>query len=65
MSFLSPLPSQLHSSSVGGGNLENDPFSLCDGGEDSPAPLPPAVALTAAAVQLFGELFPQVITAHR
>uniref|UniRef100_A0A8C5FGF9 HEAT repeat containing 5A n=1 Tax=Gadus morhua TaxID=8049 RepID=A0A8C5FGF9_GADMO len=48
-----------------GGNLENDPFSLCDGGEDSPAPLPPAVALTAAAVQLFGELFPQVITAHR
>ncbi|XP_030212239.1 HEAT repeat-containing protein 5A [Gadus morhua] len=59
------IEERLHSSSVGGGNLENDPFSLCDGGEDSPAPLPPAVALTAAAVQLFGELFPQVITAHR
>ncbi|KAG7259337.1 hypothetical protein CRUP_000675 [Coryphaenoides rupestris] len=56
---------QLHSSSVGGGNLDNDPFSLCDGGEDAPTPLPPAVALTAAAVQLFGVLFPQVITAHR
>ncbi|CAL8283222.1 unnamed protein product [Lota lota] len=59
------IEEKLHSSSVGGGNLDNDPFSLCDGGEDTPAPLPPAVALTAAAVQLFGGLFPQVITAHR
>lgn len=59
------IEEKLHSSSVGGGNLENDPSSLCDGGDDPPAPLPPAVALTAAAVHLFGVLFPQVITANR
>ncbi|KAJ3613171.1 hypothetical protein NHX12_019423 [Muraenolepis orangiensis] len=59
------IEEKLHSSSVGGGNLENDPSSLCDGGDDPPAPLPPAVALTAAAVHLFGVLFPQAITAYR
>ncbi|XP_069008944.1 HEAT repeat-containing protein 5A isoform X2 [Embiotoca jacksoni] len=59
------IEEQLHGSSVGGGSLDNDPFSLCDGGDEAPAPLPPAVALTAAAVQLFGALFPHIISAQR
>ncbi|KAM4625645.1 HEAT repeat-containing protein 5A [Polymixia lowei] len=59
------IEEQLHGSSVGGGSLDNDPFTLCEGRQEAPAPLPPAVAQTAAAVQLFGVLFPHIITAHR
>lgn len=61
--MLSPPPLQLHS--VGGASLDNDPFSLCDSGNAAPSPLPAAVALTAAAVRLFGVLFPQIISAQR
>uniref|UniRef100_A0A3Q1AXC4 HEAT repeat-containing protein 5A n=1 Tax=Amphiprion ocellaris TaxID=80972 RepID=A0A3Q1AXC4_AMPOC len=50
---------------VGGASLDNDPFSLCDRGDDAPAPLPPHVALTAAATALFGVLFPHIISAQR
>ncbi|XP_062252890.1 HEAT repeat-containing protein 5A isoform X1 [Platichthys flesus] len=57
---------QLHGSSVGGGSLDNDLFSLCDRGDEAPAaPLPPPVALTAAAARLFGAVFPHVISAQR
>ncbi|CAK6980082.1 HEAT repeat-containing protein 5A isoform X4 [Scomber scombrus] len=59
------IEEQLHGSSVGGGSLDNDPFSLCERTEEAPAPLPPPVALTAAAVQLFGALFPHIISAQR
>uniref|UniRef100_A0A8C7TDC9 HEAT repeat-containing protein 5A n=1 Tax=Oncorhynchus mykiss TaxID=8022 RepID=A0A8C7TDC9_ONCMY len=41
-------------SSVGGGTLEYDPFTICVKCQDVPAPLPPPAALTTAAVQLFG-----------
>lgn len=57
--------SQLRGSSVGGGSLDNDPFSLCEKSDEAPAPLPPAVALTAAAVRLFGAVFPHIISAQR
>lgn len=56
---------QLHGSSVGGGSLDHDPFSLCDSADDAPAPLPPPVTLTAAAARLFGALFPHIISAQR
>ncbi|XP_035024699.2 HEAT repeat-containing protein 5A isoform X1 [Hippoglossus stenolepis] len=57
---------QLHGSSVGGGSLDNDLFSLCERGDEAPAaPLPPPVALTAAAVRLFGAVFPHIISAQR
>ncbi|XP_053192170.1 HEAT repeat-containing protein 5A [Scomber japonicus] len=59
------IEEQLHGSSVGGGSLDNDPFSLCERTEEAPTPLPPPVALTAAAVQLFGALFPHIISAQR
>ncbi|KAI3367144.1 hypothetical protein L3Q82_008134 [Scortum barcoo] len=59
------IEEQLHGSSVGGGSLDNDAFSLCDSGEEAPAPLPPPVALTAAVVRLFGTLFPHIISAQR
>ncbi|XP_029973021.1 LOW QUALITY PROTEIN: HEAT repeat-containing protein 5A [Salarias fasciatus] len=60
------IEEQLHSSSsVGGASLDHDAFSLCDAGEETPAPLPPPVALTAAAVRLFGTLFPHIISAQR
>ncbi|KAM9355893.1 HEAT repeat-containing protein 5A isoform 2-T2 [Pholidichthys leucotaenia] len=59
------IEEQLHSSSVGGGSLDNNPFSLCERGHEAPAPLPPSVSLTAAAVHLFGILFPQIISAQR
>ncbi|XP_077394832.1 HEAT repeat-containing protein 5A isoform X2 [Festucalex cinctus] len=48
-----------------GGSLDNDPFSLCDGGHEVPAPLPPAATVTAAASRLFGLLFPHIISAQR
>uniref|UniRef100_A0A8C2ZDS5 HEAT repeat containing 5A n=1 Tax=Cyclopterus lumpus TaxID=8103 RepID=A0A8C2ZDS5_CYCLU len=56
---------QLHSSIVGGASLDNDAFSLCEKSEEAPAPLPPPVALTAAAICLFGALYPHVISAQR
>lgn len=56
---------QLHGSSVGGGSLDNDAFSLCERSDEAPAPLPPAVALTAATVCLFGALYPHIISAQR
>uniref|UniRef100_A0A3P8SZZ2 HEAT repeat-containing protein 5A n=1 Tax=Amphiprion percula TaxID=161767 RepID=A0A3P8SZZ2_AMPPE len=59
------IEEQLHGSVVGGASLDNDPFSLCDRGDDAPAPLPPHVALTAAATALFGVLFPHIISAQR
>ncbi|XP_039994056.1 HEAT repeat-containing protein 5A isoform X3 [Xiphias gladius] len=59
------IEEQLHGSSVGGGSLDNDPFSLCEKSDEAPAPLPPPVALTAAAVRLFGALFPHIISAQR
>ncbi|XP_056249750.1 HEAT repeat-containing protein 5A isoform X2 [Seriola aureovittata] len=59
------IEEQLHGSSVGGGSLDNDPFSLCERSDEAPAPLPPPVALTAAAVRLFGALFPHIISAQR
>ncbi|XP_068195506.1 HEAT repeat-containing protein 5A isoform X2 [Antennarius striatus] len=59
------IEEQLHGSGVGGASLDNDAFSLCDKSTEVPAPLPPPVALTAAAVQLFGVLYPHMITAQR
>ncbi|XP_035850336.1 HEAT repeat-containing protein 5A isoform X2 [Sander lucioperca] len=59
------IQEQLHGSSVGGGSLDNDAFSLCEKSDEAPAPLPPPVALTAAAVRLFGALHPHVISAQR
>ncbi|XP_040916672.1 HEAT repeat-containing protein 5A isoform X2 [Toxotes jaculatrix] len=56
---------QLQGSSVGGGSLDHDPFSLCEKSAEAPAPLPPPVALTATAVRLFGVLFPHIISAQR
>uniref|UniRef100_A0A673BUG6 HEAT repeat-containing protein 5A n=1 Tax=Sphaeramia orbicularis TaxID=375764 RepID=A0A673BUG6_9TELE len=50
---------------VGGASLDNDPFSLCNPGDEAPASLPPPIALTAAAVQLFGTLFPHIISAQK
>uniref|UniRef100_A0A7N6BF14 HEAT repeat-containing protein 5A n=1 Tax=Anabas testudineus TaxID=64144 RepID=A0A7N6BF14_ANATE len=52
----------LHGSSVGGGSLDNNPFSLCVRSGEVPAPLPPPVALTSAAVHLFGAVFPHIIS---
>uniref|UniRef100_A0A665U7E2 HEAT repeat-containing protein 5A n=1 Tax=Echeneis naucrates TaxID=173247 RepID=A0A665U7E2_ECHNA len=59
------IEEQLHGSSVGGGSLDNDPFSLCEKYDEVPAPLPPPVALTVAAVRLFGTLHPHIISAQR
>ncbi|XP_008312892.1 HEAT repeat-containing protein 5A isoform X2 [Cynoglossus semilaevis] len=57
---------QLSGSSVGGTSLDNDPFCLCERSDDAPpAPLPPPVELTAAAVHLFGVVFPHIISAQR
>uniref|UniRef100_A0A8D3DX18 HEAT repeat-containing protein 5A n=1 Tax=Scophthalmus maximus TaxID=52904 RepID=A0A8D3DX18_SCOMX len=52
--------------SVGGGSLDHDPFSLCETHDQAPpAPLPPPAALTTAAVHLFGAVFPHIISAQR
>nr|XP_057946007.1 HEAT repeat-containing protein 5A-like isoform X1 [Doryrhamphus excisus] len=56
------LEDQLH---VAAGSLENDPFAVCEGSEEAPAPLLPATALTGAAIHLFGLLFPHIISAQR
>ncbi|XP_049451782.1 HEAT repeat-containing protein 5A isoform X1 [Epinephelus fuscoguttatus] len=59
------IEEQLHGSSVGGGSLDNDAFSLCEKSDEAPAPLPPPVALTATAIRLFGVLYPHIISAQR
>uniref|UniRef100_A0AAX7UCG0 HEAT repeat-containing protein 5A n=1 Tax=Astatotilapia calliptera TaxID=8154 RepID=A0AAX7UCG0_ASTCA len=59
------IEEQLHSSSVGGGSLDNDPFSLCERGYEAPAPLPSPVALATTSIHLFGAVFPHIISAQR
>uniref|UniRef100_H3CA84 HEAT repeat-containing protein 5A n=1 Tax=Tetraodon nigroviridis TaxID=99883 RepID=H3CA84_TETNG len=60
------IDEQLHGcGGVGGASLDNDAFSLCDSSSEVPAPAAPPVSLTAAAVQLFGVVFPHVICAQR
>ncbi|XP_035264148.1 HEAT repeat-containing protein 5A isoform X10 [Anguilla anguilla] len=54
-----------HVGSVGGGSLENDPFSICQKSLDVPVPVPIAAAVTVATVQLFGVVFPHIIVAQR
>uniref|UniRef100_A0A3B4DII9 HEAT repeat-containing protein 5A n=1 Tax=Pygocentrus nattereri TaxID=42514 RepID=A0A3B4DII9_PYGNA len=53
----------LHGGSIGGGTLEYDPFTIFVKAQVVPAPLPPPAALTVAAVQLFGVIFPH-LTIH-
>uniref|UniRef100_A0A8C1XTT1 HEAT repeat-containing protein 5A n=1 Tax=Cyprinus carpio TaxID=7962 RepID=A0A8C1XTT1_CYPCA len=48
------IEEQLHGGGSGGGTLEYDPFTIFEKAQEVPTPLPPASALTAAAVQLFG-----------
>uniref|UniRef100_A0A8C7DRM3 HEAT repeat-containing protein 5A n=1 Tax=Oncorhynchus kisutch TaxID=8019 RepID=A0A8C7DRM3_ONCKI len=55
------IEEQLQGSSVGGGTLEYDTFTICVKCQDVPAPLPPPAALTTAAIQLFGVIFPHII----
>uniref|UniRef100_A0A673IG84 HEAT repeat-containing protein 5A n=1 Tax=Sinocyclocheilus rhinocerous TaxID=307959 RepID=A0A673IG84_9TELE len=52
--------SRLHGGGSGGGTLEYDPFTIFEKAQEVPTPLPPASALTAAAVQLFGVIFPHL-----
>ncbi|XP_023849916.1 HEAT repeat-containing protein 5A isoform X2 [Salvelinus sp. IW2-2015] len=59
------IEEQLQGSSVGGGTLEYDPFTICVKCQDVPAPLPPPAALTTAAIQLFGVIFPHIIVPLR
>ncbi|XP_051578229.1 HEAT repeat-containing protein 5A-like isoform X2 [Myxocyprinus asiaticus] len=54
------IEEQLHGGGSGGGTLEYDPFTIFEKAQDVPTPLPPASALTAAAVQLFGVIFPHL-----
>uniref|UniRef100_A0A8C1IGF5 HEAT repeat-containing protein 5A n=1 Tax=Cyprinus carpio TaxID=7962 RepID=A0A8C1IGF5_CYPCA len=42
------------------GTLEYDPFTIFEKAQDVPTPLPPGSALAAAAVQLFGVIFPHL-----
>ncbi|XP_059376453.1 HEAT repeat-containing protein 5A isoform X3 [Carassius carassius] len=54
------IEEQLHGGGSGGGTLEYDPFTIFVKAQEVPTPLPPASALTAAAVQLFGVIFPHL-----
>uniref|UniRef100_A0A671S2N2 HEAT repeat-containing protein 5A n=1 Tax=Sinocyclocheilus anshuiensis TaxID=1608454 RepID=A0A671S2N2_9TELE len=54
------IEEQLHGGGSGGGTLEYDPFIIFEKQQEVPTPLPPASALTAAAVQLFGVIFPHL-----
>ncbi|XP_052001078.1 HEAT repeat-containing protein 5A isoform X2 [Xyrauchen texanus] len=54
------IEEQLHGGGSGGGTLEYDPFTIFEKTQKVPTPLPPASALTAAAVQLFGVIFPHL-----
>lgn len=55
-----PVCLKLHGGGSGGGTLEYDPFTIFEKAQEIPTPLPPASALTAAAVQLFGVIFPHL-----
>ncbi|XP_072545928.1 HEAT repeat-containing protein 5A isoform X2 [Salminus brasiliensis] len=59
------IEEQLHGGSIGGGSLEYDPFTIFEKDQEVPAPLPPAAALTSAAVQLFGVIFPHLAIQQR
>ncbi|KAL1257930.1 hypothetical protein QQF64_011174, partial [Cirrhinus molitorella] len=54
------IEEQLHGGGSGGGTLEYDPFTIFEKAKEVPTPLPPASALTTAAVQLFGVIFPHL-----
>uniref|UniRef100_A0A8C1EZC2 HEAT repeat-containing protein 5A n=1 Tax=Cyprinus carpio carpio TaxID=630221 RepID=A0A8C1EZC2_CYPCA len=54
------IEEQLHCGGSGGGTLEYDPFTIFEKAQDVPTPLPPGSALAAAAVQLFGVIFPHL-----
>uniref|UniRef100_A0A673IR21 HEAT repeat-containing protein 5A n=1 Tax=Sinocyclocheilus rhinocerous TaxID=307959 RepID=A0A673IR21_9TELE len=58
---LNLLPSLCYSQDLAlRGTLEYDPFTIFEKAQEVPTPLPPASALTAAAVQLFGVIFPHL-----
>lgn len=59
------IEEQLQGGGSGGGTLEYDPFTIFQKAKDVPAPLPPASALTVAAVQLFGVIFPHLSVQQR
>uniref|UniRef100_A0A3B4BPG2 HEAT repeat-containing protein 5A n=1 Tax=Pygocentrus nattereri TaxID=42514 RepID=A0A3B4BPG2_PYGNA len=59
------IEEQLHGGSIGGGTLEYDPFTIFVKAQVVPAPLPPPAALTVAAVQLFGVIFPHLTIQQR
>ncbi|XP_057200170.1 HEAT repeat-containing protein 5A isoform X1 [Triplophysa rosa] len=54
------IEEQVQGGGSGGGTLEYDPFTIFQKAKDVPAPLPTASALTVAAVQLFGVIFPHL-----
>uniref|UniRef100_A0A8B9LMU0 HEAT repeat-containing protein 5A n=1 Tax=Astyanax mexicanus TaxID=7994 RepID=A0A8B9LMU0_ASTMX len=54
------IEEQLHGGTIGGGSLEYDPYAIFEKDLQVPAPLPPVAALTAAAIQLFGVIFPHL-----
>ncbi|KAI4902189.1 hypothetical protein NFI96_029558 [Prochilodus magdalenae] len=59
------IEEQLHGGVIGGGTLEYDIFTIFEKAQVIPAPLPPSAALTAAAVQLFGVIFPHLAVHQR
>ncbi|KAG1971597.1 HEAT repeat-containing protein 5A isoform X2 [Pimephales promelas] len=54
------IEEQLRGGGSGGGTLEHNPFTIFEKNQEVPTPLPPASALIAAAVQLFGVIFPHL-----
>ncbi|XP_015463527.3 HEAT repeat-containing protein 5A isoform X2 [Astyanax mexicanus] len=59
------IEEQLHGGTIGGGSLEYDPYAIFEKDLQVPAPLPPVAALTAAAIQLFGVIFPHLAIQQR
>uniref|UniRef100_A0AAR2LUP9 HEAT repeat-containing protein 5A n=1 Tax=Pygocentrus nattereri TaxID=42514 RepID=A0AAR2LUP9_PYGNA len=59
------IEEQVSLGSIGGGTLEYDPFTIFVKAQVVPAPLPPPAALTVAAVQLFGVIFPHLTIQQR
>ncbi|XP_056332537.1 HEAT repeat-containing protein 5A [Danio aesculapii] len=59
------IEEQLHGGGSGGGTLEYDSFTIFEKTQEVPTPLPPASALTVAAVQLFGVIFPHLSVQQR
>lgn len=59
------IEEQLHGGGSGGGTLEYDSFTIFEKSQEVPTPLPPASALTVAAVQLFGVIFPHLSVQQR